>query len=116
MLSLTKGQNAPLPMPQVVIAIDVATGADISALLVTESGKVRSDADFVFFNQPMGPGVQLQNGRLDISTAGVPADIAAIRAVITLDNASASFGQFAPPVTRVLTARERCSSNTSSKG
>ena len=104
MSSLAKGQNAPLPGPDVVISVDVAAPADVSALLVTEAGKVRSDADFVFFNQPSGPGVQLRDGRLHISTTGVPADIAAIRTVITLDDTSRSFGQFAPPVTHVLDA------------
>ncbi|GEE00707.1 hypothetical protein nbrc107696_11530 [Gordonia spumicola] len=104
MSSLTKGQNAALPTPDVVVSVEVATAADLSALLVTDAGKVRSDADFVFFNQPAGPGVQLRDGRLHISTAGIPADITAIRAVITLDDTTRSFGQFAPPVARVSDA------------
>ncbi|MFT4086031.1 MAG: TerD family protein [Gordonia sp. (in: high G+C Gram-positive bacteria)] len=101
MSSLTKGQNAPLPSADVVVAVEVGAAADLSALLVTDSGKVRTDADFVFFNQPTGPGVQLQNGQLRISTAAVPSDITAIRAVITLDDATRSFGQFPAPITRV---------------
>lgn len=104
MSSLAKGQNAPLPGPEIVVSVEVAAPADLSGLLVTETGKVRSDADFVFFNQPSGPGVQLRDGRLHISTSGIPADIAAVRAIITLDDASRSFGQFAPPVTRVFDA------------
>ncbi|MCF8607372.1 TerD family protein [Gordonia sp. HY442] len=104
MSSLAKGQNAPLPGTEIVVSVDVAAPADLSGLLVTETGKVRNDADFVFFNQPSGPGVQLRDGRLHISTAGIPADIAAVRAIITLDDASRSFGQFAPPVTHVLDA------------
>ncbi len=104
MSSLTKGQNAALPTGDVVVSVDVAAAADLSALLVTDAGTVRSDADFVFFNQPAGPGVQLRDGRLHISTAGIPSDITAIRAVITLDDANSSFGQFAPPVTRVFDA------------
>ncbi|GAA4670343.1 TerD family protein [Gordonia humi] len=101
MSSLAKGQNAPLPVSDVVVAVEVAAPADLSALLVTDAGKVRSDADFVFFNQPTGPGVRLQDGRLHISTAQIPADITAIRAVITLDDASSSFGRSAPPIARV---------------
>ena len=104
MSSLTKGQNAALPTGDVVVSVEVSTAADLSALLVTEAGKVRSDADFVFFNQPAGPGVQLRDGRLHISTAAIPSDITAIRAVITLDDTTRSFGQFAPPVTRVFDA------------
>ena len=58
MTQLTKGGNAPLTAHQVVLTVDVGAPADLSALLVTESGKVRSDADFVFYNQPTGPGVR----------------------------------------------------------
>lgn len=104
MSSLTKGQNAPLPGPDVVVSVDVGAPADLSALLVTDAGRVRSDADFVFFNQPSGPGVQLRDGRLHISTGGVPADVTAIRAIITLDDTSRSFGQFSAPVARVFDA------------
>ncbi len=102
-----KGQNGPLNVNDVVIGIQVAAPADLSALLVTESGKVRSDADFVFFNQPTGPGVQLQpgapgqSGVLAVSLGAVPADIAQLRAVITLDDPSTNFGRIAPPVVTV---------------
>lgn len=101
MTALSKGQNAPLPGPDVVVSVDLPAPADVSALLVTSAGKVRSDADFVFFNQPDGPGVSLRDGRLHVSTAHIPADIEAVRAVITLDDATRSFGQFTPPVTRI---------------
>ncbi|MFT4127631.1 MAG: TerD family protein [Gordonia sp. (in: high G+C Gram-positive bacteria)] len=105
MTALSKGQNAPLPVGEVLISIQVATAADLSALLVTDAIKVRTDADFVFYNQPSGPGVDLQNPAgnpvLRVRTAAIPADIHAVRAVITLDDASSSFGRFAPPVARV---------------
>ncbi|MGK9271507.1 TerD family protein [Williamsia muralis] len=101
--TLVKGQNGPLSAPTVEITVDLATAGDLSALLVTDSGKVRTDADFVFFNQPSGPGVTLQPGTgvgtLLISLAAVPADISQVRAVITLENGT--FGAVAPPVARV---------------
>ncbi|PHV67606.1 TerD family protein [Williamsia muralis] len=101
--NLVKGQNGPLSAPTVEITVDLATAGDLSALLVTDSGKVRTDADFVFFNQPSGPGVTLQPGAgvgtLSISLAAVPADISQVRAVITLENGT--FGAVAPPVARV---------------
>ena len=103
--ALSKGQNAPLPTPDVVLSVEVGTAADVSALLVTPSGKVRTDNDFVFFNQPTGPGVRLVPAaglaQLHVSTGQVPAEIDAIRAVITLDDASSSFGRFAAPTARV---------------
>ncbi|MBM7459023.1 TerD family protein [Rhodococcus coprophilus] len=105
--SLSKGQNGPLNVSDVVVSLELTTPADLSALLVKADGKVRSDADFVFFNQPAGPGVRLvpgqagQNSSLAVSLPQVPADIDQVRAVITLDDATSSFGRFAPPTARV---------------
>ncbi|KMJ49153.1 stress protein [Rhodococcoides fascians] len=103
---MSKGQNGPLTVGDVVVSIALAVPADLSALLVTDAGKVRTDADFVFFNQPTGPGVRLEPGqggpaRLAVSLGAVPSDIEQIRAVITLDDASSNFGRSAPPVARV---------------
>ena len=108
--SLSKGQNGPLTVNDVVVSLELTTPADLSALLVKSDGKVRSDADFVFFNQPVGPGVRLvpgqagQNSSLAVSLPQVPADIDQVRAVITLDDATSSFGRFAPPTARVSDA------------
>ena len=105
---LSKGQNAPLPAGEVTISVDVAAPVDLSALLVTPEMRVRSDADFVFYNQPNGAGVMLAptTGRqtLRITPAAVPAEIHAVRAVITLDDASSSFGRTPPPVAHVFDA------------
>lgn len=105
--TLAKGQNGPLATNDVVISIQLAAPADLSALLVTEQGKVRSDADFVFYNQPSGPGVNLRPGpagqpaALVVNLGAVPADIAQVRAVITLDDPNSTFGQSAPPIAYV---------------
>lgn len=107
---LSKGQNGPLNSPDVVISVEVGASADLSALLVTDSGTVRSDADFVFFNQPTGPGVRLQPvtpgqpANLAISLPSVPADIAKVRAVITLENSASTFGALSAPVARISDA------------
>ncbi|MFD4434144.1 TerD family protein, partial [Nocardia sp. NPDC058497] len=104
---LVKGQNAVLSAGEVVVTIDVGAAVDLSCLLVTEHGKVRSDADFVFFNQPSGPGVVLrpaatgQPHALVVSLAAVPLDIAQIRVVITLDDAHADFSRIPAPVATV---------------
>ena len=105
---LTKGQNAPLPTDTIVVSVALSAPADVSALLLTESGKVRTDADFVFFNQPTGPGVQLVPGQsgsnLQITTGQIPADVDKVRAIITLDSPGASFGQFPAPTAHVADA------------
>jgi stress response protein SCP2 len=104
---LVKGQNMPLTARQVRVTVQVGHAADLSALLVTAAGKVRSDADFIFFNQPNGPGVSChqpaggQPWRIDLDLDRVPADIDKVRVVTSLDGGSARFGQFAPPVVRV---------------
>ncbi|MFH5208754.1 TerD family protein [Antrihabitans sp. NCIMB 15449] len=108
--ALAKGQNGPIAVNDVVISIQLSVAADLSALLVKDNGKVRSDADFVFFNQPNGPGVRLQPGpagqpaSLAVSLNAIPADIDQIRAVITLDDSSSNFGRSAPPTATVSDA------------
>ena len=104
---LTKGANAPLSASRVTLTVDVPAPADLSVLLVTESGKVRSDADFVFYNQPTGPGVRClqpsagQPWRVEVDLAAVPADVHAVRLVTSLDDTTATFGRVGQPVARV---------------
>ncbi len=53
---LAKGGNTPWPHPQAALRITGLTaGASVLAFLVTAAGRVRSDADFVFFNNPTVP-------------------------------------------------------------
>ncbi|NNG89972.1 TerD family protein, partial [Streptomyces cacaoi] len=59
-MTMRKGANVPVAAANVRIEIGWRTGAgvpdvDASALLLTERGRVRSDADFVFYNQPRHP-------------------------------------------------------------
>ncbi|NKS54422.1 stress response protein [Rhodococcus hoagii] len=102
---MSKGQNAPLTVAEVIISVAAAAPVDVSALLVTDTGTVRSDHDFVFYNQPAGPGVPSPTrlagapASLAVDLAAVPADIAQVRAIITLDDTTSSFGRYSPPVT-----------------
>ncbi|MGZ4561592.1 MAG: TerD family protein, partial [Mycobacteriaceae bacterium] len=57
MTLMSKGSNVALSAAAVRVELAWTTGpgvpdVDASALLLTEAGKVRSDADFVFYNQP----------------------------------------------------------------
>ncbi|MEU4649190.1 VWA domain-containing protein [Nocardia fluminea] len=99
--ALVKGQNAALVAGQVVLSVRGGVAADLSALLVTDAGKVRSDADFVFFNQPQAPGVRLHGAELEVSLGAVPVEIAQIRAVITVAAEGDTFGAAASPVASV---------------
>lgn len=54
-MSMSKGSNAPVPTTALRVELGWRSGtgvpdADASALLLV-GGKVRSDADFVFYNQ-----------------------------------------------------------------
>lgn len=83
---LSKGANAPLPGMSVRVEVTSSTPLDIAALLVTSNGKVRSDDDFIFYNQPAGPGVRLvPPSRLDCELADVPPDIDKIVLTGSLD-------------------------------
>jgi hypothetical protein len=57
MTTLAKGANTAVPATRVRAVLGWGGGAgvpdvDASALLLTDAGKVRDDADFVFYNQP----------------------------------------------------------------
>ena len=105
--TLVKGQNAPLGASSIVVTVDLAAPADLSALLVTANGKVRSDADFIFFNQPDGPGVRCRQPepgrpwRIELDLPQVPAAIDQVRVVVTLEDAGARFGSLPAPVATV---------------
>lgn len=108
---LTRGQNGPLAHTELLVSVEVAAAADLAAILVTERGVVRSDADFVFYNQPGGPGVRLQPGpdgrpgELRVSLSAVPADIAQIRVVVALDTV---FGGLPAPAATVTDGAGNC--------
>lgn len=108
--ALVKGQNAPLPPGPVQITVAMGAPSDLSALLVTANGKVRSDADFVFFNQPEGPGVRCsqpaagQPWRIDVDPARVPAEIEQVRIVVNLEDPAGRFGVLPAPVATVSDA------------
>ncbi len=109
-LALVKGQNAPVPPGALSVTVGLAAPADLSALLVTPSGKVRKDADFVFFNQPEGPGVRCVQPapggawRIEMNPAALPAEIDQVRVVSNLEQPGARFGQFPPPLVQIATA------------
>ncbi|WP_234391029.1 TerD family protein [Nocardia suismassiliense] len=78
---LSKGQN--LLLPQRVRRICVAIGwtdpqidVDASALLLGSDGKVSSDRDFVFYNQPASPGGSVRSLGLRVTDDGARALIA----------------------------------------
>nr|WP_202022430.1 TerD family protein [Rhodococcus sp. MS13] len=103
---LSKGQNIELPdeLDQIDIVItwdNTEFGVDASALLLGADGKVRSDADFVFYNQQESADGSVRylgrreaesgpHERLLVHLAAVPEQVDAIALVGSVD--SGSFG------------------------
>jgi stress response protein SCP2 len=96
--AITKGANTGLPagLKRVRVALGWSNGPDLdaSALLLAANGKVRSDADFVFYNQPRSPeGSVTHQGKsgtrdaLLVDLDGMPAQIETIAIAASTDGA-----------------------------
>jgi len=96
-VTLTKGGNAPLSGERVRVVVVTGAALDVSALLCTEAGKVRSDEDMVFYNQPTGPGVSYSPDGVEVVFAAVPAAIDKVVVTASLDGSGpATFGRAGP--------------------
>ncbi|MFI1460439.1 AIM24 family protein [Nocardia carnea] len=90
MTALAPGENRPAPGDRLTVTVTCSATVDVSALLLAANDKVRSDGDFVFFNQPAGPGVTYRHGRgagdvVDVQTPMLPADIDRVVVTASLD-------------------------------
>ncbi|WP_328395479.1 AIM24 family protein [Nocardia sp. NBC_00416] len=90
MTALAPGENRPAPGDRLTVTVTCSAAVDVSALLLAGNGKVRSDGDFVFFNQPAGPGVTYRHGRgagdvVDVQTPALPPDIDKVVVTASLD-------------------------------
>ncbi len=108
---LSKGANCPVPSARLTVSVACASPVDVSALLVAEDGKVRSDADLVFYNAPQGPGVRYSSAgprgvdAVVVDTTAVPADVAKVVVTASLDGSGpATFAQAGSMVVTVLDA------------
>jgi len=116
-MSLRKGANTPVASPAVRVEFGWRTGpgapdVDASALLLTGGGRVRSDDDFVFYNQPVHPrGAVRHEGRrqdgagvvetIQVSLSAVEQDIATVVLAASTDS---TFGRVSGLCIRVLDA------------
>jgi stress response protein SCP2 len=99
MTAMTPGSNVPLSVPRVAVEVAAPVRLDVSGLLLTADGKVRSDDDFVFYNQPQGgPGVTYRAGggsapdSITVDTAAVPAGIEKVVVTASIDGGAAFAG------------------------
>ncbi|MFF7712069.1 TerD family protein [Streptomyces sp. NPDC007988] len=102
---MTPGSNIPLAAARVAVDVAAPVRLDVSGLLLTADGKVRSDDDFIFYNQPSGPGVTYRSGggsapdAIVVDTAAVPAGIEKIVVTASLDAAGQTFQGIEPTAT-----------------
>ncbi|MFF2505594.1 TerD family protein [Streptomyces sp. NPDC058067] len=102
---MTPGSNIPLSTARVAVDVAAPVRLDVSGLLLTADGKVRSDDDFVFYNQPSGPGVTYRSGggtapdAIVVDTAAVPPGIEKIVVTASPDAAGQTFQGIEPTAT-----------------
>jgi len=102
---MTPGSNIPLPVARVTVDVAAPVRLDVSGLLLTGDGKVRSDDDFIFYNQPAGPGVTYRSGggtapdAIVVDTAAVPPGIEKIVVTASPDASGQTFQGVEPTAT-----------------
>ncbi|MET3985846.1 TerD family protein [Streptomyces sp. PvR034] len=105
MTAMTPGSNLPLNAVRVTVDVAAPVRLDVSGLLLAADGKVRSDADFIFYNQPAGPGVSYRSGggsapdSITVDTSAVPPGIERIVVTASPDAAGQSFQGVEPTAT-----------------
>ncbi|MGV9350522.1 TerD family protein [Streptomyces spiralis] len=102
---MTPGSNIPLAAARVSVDVAAPVRLDVSGLLLTADGKVRSDDDFIFYNQPSGPGVTYRSGggtapdAITVDTTAVPPGIEKIVVTASPDAAGQTFQGIEPTAT-----------------
>ncbi|MEU7697726.1 TerD family protein [Streptomyces sp. NPDC014891] len=105
MTAMTPGSNIPLTAARVAVDVAAPVRLDVSGLLLGANGKVRSDDDFIFYNQPSGPGVTYRSGggaapdAILVDTGAVPAGIERIVVTASPDAAGQTFQGIEPTAT-----------------
>ncbi|MBX9393443.1 TerD family protein [Streptomyces sp. TRM72054] len=102
---MTPGSNIPLSTARVTVDVAAPVRLDVSGLLLTADGKVRSDDDFIFYNQPSGPGVTYRSGggtapdAITVDTTALPPGIEKIVVTASPDAAGQTFQGIEPTAT-----------------
>lgn len=105
MTAMTPGSNIPLSAVRVAVDVAAPVRLDVSGLLLTADGKVRSDDDFIFYNQPTGSGVTYRSGggsapdAIVVDTSAIPPGIEKVVVTASPDAAGQSFQGIEPTAT-----------------
>ncbi|MGC0335654.1 CAP domain-containing protein [Streptomyces sp. SLBN-8D4] len=99
MSELVPGGN--LPLPEGAVTVRVPGPFDLAALVTDEGGKVRGDADFVFYNQPSAPGARLSGDTLTVEPRRLRAGADRITVVVSPADPGTPLGRLPAPVLQV---------------
>ncbi|MFE6175445.1 CAP domain-containing protein [Streptomyces sp. NPDC056464] len=99
MSELVPGGNLPLPGGSVTVR--VPGPFDVSALITDDSGKVRGDADFVFYNQPSAPGARLQGDTLTVDPPRLRPGATRVTVVVSPADPGTPLGRLPAPSLQV---------------
>ncbi|QHA02858.1 stress protein [Streptomyces broussonetiae] len=97
---LVPGGNLALPPGE--LRLRVAGAFDVSALVTGADGKVGSDADFVFYNQPRAPGVRLLGDTLAVLPAQLRGGACRVTVVVSAAEPGTPLGRLPAPRLEVM--------------
>ncbi|UGQ13619.1 CAP domain-containing protein [Yinghuangia sp. ASG 101] len=103
MTNLAPGANRPLPDGGVTLR--VPGPFDLSLLVTDDSGRVRGDADFVFFNQTTAPGVRLDGDTASVTPHALRAGATRVTLVVSPADPAARLGSLPTPSLTVTDPR-----------
>jgi len=91
MTDLQKGANAPLDASSIDVAVTGAAQGTVDLMIfqLTDAHRVRSDADFVFFNQPQsaeGAVRMTAADRISVQLPAVPSEVSVLAVAVALDD------------------------------
>ncbi|WP_326763170.1 CAP domain-containing protein [Streptomyces phaeochromogenes] len=99
MSELVPGGN--LPLPGGTLTLHVPGPFDVSALITDDSGKVRGDGDFVFYNQPTAPGARLHGETLTVDPPALRSGASRVTVVVSPAEPGTALGRLSAPTLRV---------------
>ncbi|QQM45883.1 CAP domain-containing protein [Streptomyces liliifuscus] len=99
MNELVPGGN--LPLPGGTLTLHVPGPFDVSALITDDSGKVRGDGDFVFYNQPTAPGARLNGETLTVDPPALRSGASRVTVVVSPAEPGTALGRLPAPTLRV---------------
>ncbi|WP_436776314.1 CAP domain-containing protein [Yinghuangia sp. YIM S09857] len=95
MTNLAPGAN--LALPDGALTLRVPGPYDLSLLITDDSGRVRGDADFVFFNQTTAPGVRLQGDTASVTPRSLRPGATCVTLVVSPADPATRLGSLPTP-------------------